>query len=299
MNNVKYSVQKRFLFLFVLFATVLCLLKIITAFTATSSGQDSAALTDGEPVWADTVLCHAMGAIGTDTYTNSLEAFEASYQAGFRTFEVDLLMTSDGEVVLMHDWNKAMQPDFEKGYIPTLEEFLQAPILGKYTPLSFRDLLTIAVEHPDIYIVTDSKYTDLETVSAEFSKMLSDAESMDCTEVFDRFIVQLYREEMYDCINKIYPFNQYIFTLYQRWEGEDMEELEEICRWSVNTGVPSITMWSTFITEPVRETVQKHGLRLYGHTVDDPSEAAALLNENVGIYTNVITPREALSLTGD
>lgn len=108
MNNVKYSVQKRFLFLFVLFATVLCLLKIITAFTATSSGQDSAALTDGEPVWADTVLCHAMGAIGTDTYTNSLEAFEASYRAGFRTFEVDLLMTSDGEVVLMHDWNKAM-----------------------------------------------------------------------------------------------------------------------------------------------------------------------------------------------
>lgn len=207
-------------------------------------------------------------------------------------------MTSDNEVVLMHDWNKRMQPDLEKGYIPTLAEFRAAPILGKYTPLSFKDLLTIAKEHPDIYIVTDSKYTEKEAVKKEFTQMIKDAEETDSLDVLNRFVVQLYNEEMYDCIQQIYPFDQYIFTLYQRWEGDDLEELEKICQWSIDAQVPSITMWSNFISDPVRKTVQKYGLQLYGHTVDDPEEAAKLLKHNVGIYTNVITPDEARRLTG-
>ena len=34
---------------------------------------------------------------------NTLEAFQASYKAGYRGFEVDIRMTSDGELVVTHD----------------------------------------------------------------------------------------------------------------------------------------------------------------------------------------------------
>ena len=34
---------------------------------------------------------------------NTMEAFTASYKAGYRGFEVDIRMTSDGELVVTHD----------------------------------------------------------------------------------------------------------------------------------------------------------------------------------------------------
>ena len=76
---------------------------------------------------------------------NCLEGFQAMYAQGVRVFEADLRMTSDQKVVLRHDWRKGWQRGIRETSIPTLEEFLNAPILGKYTPLSFQDLLLLMV----------------------------------------------------------------------------------------------------------------------------------------------------------
>ncbi len=176
-------------------------------------------------VWNDSLISHALGQINEDTYTNSKEAFLNSYNNGLRTFEVDLQLTSDQKVVLSYYWEKNFN-----NKIPTEEEFLNAKIKGKYTPLSFKDLLHIVNDYPDIWIITDSKYIDKENISTEFVEMKNTAIQENLLKVFDKFIIQIYNEEMLSIIKSIYPFENIIFTLYTRWNG-DLQEFEEICKW--------------------------------------------------------------------
>ena len=53
-------------------------------------------------------IAHAGGQFNGATYTNSLEALDQNYEAGFRAFEIDLSFTSDGELVCLHDWGRVL-----------------------------------------------------------------------------------------------------------------------------------------------------------------------------------------------
>src|SRR5689334_12250244 len=50
------------------------------------------------------IVAHACGEYDGITYTNSLNALNANYNRGFRYFEIDFNYTSDGHIVLIHDW---------------------------------------------------------------------------------------------------------------------------------------------------------------------------------------------------
>ena len=112
------------------------------------------------------VICHALGRTQEgDTLTNSLEAFQYNYKRGQRVFEADVQITSDGKMVLRHDWVSGLGQEEafgwteEDSWAVTAEEFLSSPIYGKYTPLSLEDWFAIMREYPDIWFVTDTKYS--------------------------------------------------------------------------------------------------------------------------------------------
>lgn len=115
--------------------------------------------------WYDTGnrVLHALGRIDKYTYTNSREALENGYQNGNRLFECDLITTSDGHIAACHDWefwNSTLNQENSVeggGVTPSLEEFMNCKIMGKYTPLSGDDIVLFLKEHPDVYIVTDTK----------------------------------------------------------------------------------------------------------------------------------------------
>ena len=129
-----------------------------------------------------TVIAHGMGAVGSLNTLNCLEGFLTQYEAGVRVFEADLRLTRDCQVVLRHDWWHA---DWQEGIswarIPTREKFVSSPILGRYTPLSFRDLLLLMEEYPDICIITDTKFTDSDVFTIQFDAMLADARELGLT----------------------------------------------------------------------------------------------------------------------
>lgn len=184
----------------------------------------------GERVEENNILIgHSFGSIDGYTYTGCLEAFQKKYEQGLRIFEVDFAVAADGNIVLRHDWDVALQEGISSANIPTSGEFKEIPIHGKYTPLTFIDLLELMEEYPDIWIVTDSKEVGEEEVKAEFEEMVREAEEVELLEVLDRFIVQIYNETMYDIVKEVYPFSEYIFTLYMRWDGAQ-DEFENICK---------------------------------------------------------------------
>lgn len=238
------------------------------------------------------VIVHALGEIEGITYTNSKEALENSYQEGVRFFECDFSMTSDGQLVACHDWEfwDSWFPDDERmvggNYIPDLDEFMNAKVRGCFTALSGENLILFMKEHSDVYIITDTKDANPETMCEPFKALVDLAEKNDCEEVLDRFIVQIYHEYMHSDIEEVYSFPNYIFTLYQegyRGEEDKMEEYAEFCMYN---DIDVIVMNNAYYQDELLDIVKRYGLQIFVHTVNDDNEKQVYLENGVGIYTD-------------
>ncbi len=236
------------------------------------------------------LIAHAMGGISDGKYSNSLEAFEENYEKGMRIFEADFSVTSDHVMILRHDWTKSRgQKGLIKydGYIPTYEEFMTTPLYGKYTPLSLADLFNLMKDHKDVYIITDSKAGSYEQVVDDFRLIYDTAQQTDSLNLLDRFIVQIYNDEMYDAVQSVYPFENIIYTLYQR--GTD--NLEQLCAFCTQHNITIITVnYKKYSTELQRLADENH-LQVYLHTLNKSESALLYYRQGVdGFYTDNITP---------
>ncbi|QHX36918.1 glycerophosphodiester phosphodiesterase family protein [Spiroplasma sp. BIUS-1] len=146
--------KKAFYFLLSIFLLLSSLL------TVSCSNYDYAR--QGDPI----LIAHAGGAIDGNSYTNSLDAMNKSYEDGFRYFELDFMTTSDDKIVAIHDWDRWFK-DNNKKKIPTHEEFMNSKIKGKYSPLDIATLNVWFKEHEDAYLITD-KINDPKRFLTEF-----------------------------------------------------------------------------------------------------------------------------------
>lgn len=224
-----------------------------------------------ETVCLDTkTIIHAMGSINGQAYTNSLEAFEQHYANGERYFETDFSMTKDQELVARHDWQGGVQEGIDEENIPTEEEFLKAPLFGKYTPLSLKHIISLMQQYEDVYIITDTKDMEPGLARKEISALVDTAVKMDALEVVDRFAVQIYSKEMYEAIKDIYEFPIYIFTLYAIWTGDEKEFID-YCRFCRINNISAITMWDYRCADNPKlcQKAKDYGIAVYVHTVND------------------------------
>ena len=237
------------------------------------------------------VIAHGMGAMEGIATLNCLEGFQQQYERGVRVFEADLRLTSDMEVVLRHDWRAGWQAGISETQIPSLTAFLNRPILEQYTPLSFRDLLLLMEEYPDICIITDSKFTDAEIVTLQFKAMLADAKEMGLSYLFDRMIIQVYSQLMYKVVDNLHHFPHYIYTLYAEGFGRTEDAFREVAAFCGENGILGVTMWDYWWDESYLPIAQEHGVQVFAHTVNDPQEALALLESGISaVYTDTLTP---------
>lgn len=241
------------------------------------------------------VICHALGRTQEgDTLTNSLEAFQYNYMRGQRVFEADVQITSDGKMVLRHDWVSGLGQEEafgwteEDSWAVTAEEFLSSPIYGKYTPLSLEDWFAIMREYPDIWFVTDTKYSN--EVEAQFSLFRDTAIENGYEDVLSRVIVQIYYKEMYDEVMKVYPFENLIWTLYYiGYPGK-----QEILAFMAEKEIPVLVMPSSWWNGQQEEDLKDSSIKVYVHTVNDEEEALLRLQHGVsGIYSDDILPEAA------
>lgn len=236
------------------------------------------------------LIIHGLGEMGGATTLNCLEGFLEQYEQGARVFEVDLRLTADHEVILRHDWRAGWQDGISETSIPTLESFLKRPLLGQYTPLSFRDLLQLMEAYPDICVITDTKFTDAEVVTTQFEAMVRDAEELGLTYVFERMVVQVYSQLMHRVVNSIHPFPNYIYTLYTEGFNRTEATFREKAAFCQEKNITGITMWDYWWRDSFAPIAEEYGLSVYVHTVNDPQAALTLLDSGVsGIYTDTLT----------
>lgn len=237
-----------------------------------------------------TLIAHAMGGIDGNIYTNSLEAFQYNYDKGYRVFEIDLLETSDGVLVGQHSWNNYKETTDGKRYIPTSEEFLSNDIAGGYTGLSFEDVLRLAKEYSDIYVVTDTKKTKSDGAREATMHMLDVAKEQDMEDVFkEQFIVQVYNKKSYQAIKDLIDVEHIIFTFYRM----DIEKYYKAAEFCSDEGIPVITYKYNRWKKEVQEKIDELGLVTALYTVNNREVAIKYVQNGVSyLYTDDLEPSD-------
>lgn len=223
------------------------------------------------------------------TYTNSREALENCYASGNRIAEFDLMVTSDDRIVCAHadeesgNWAYGVDAGHGPDYPPTYDDFMAAKFDGTLTTMSFDDLAAFMNEHPDFYVVTDTK-DDNERICG----MIRDTHP----ELAGNLIVQIYHSDEYDRIRQI-GFPYMIYTLYMASDEERTPEA--LASFTGSRKLIGVTFWDGF-TEDCADSFEAlcaAGVPMFVHTINDKDEMRSYINEGVcGIYTDVTDKEE-------
>lgn len=237
-------------------------------------------IADHSPV----LIAHAMGGIDGHAYTNSKEAMELAYENGIRLFEADFQLL-DGRIVMLHDIERGAQMcSFDSNEFDE-KQFLSSRLYGEYTPMSWRMVLEFMREHPDAYIVTDTKYDKQPYMSNVLSSLVIEALEYD-ESLLDRVIVQIYNQPMLDAAMDIYPFSSVIYTLYM--SQDSMEQVKAFC---AKSGIKAVTMPEGAYPESFVSALSSMGISSFAHTVNDEEKLQSLLGSGYsGIYTDFLVP---------
>lgn len=244
------------------------------------------------------VIMHAGGMWNGHVYTNCQEAFEYNYQKGCKAFEIDLSMTSDGVIVGRHDWSDVMysesivakeQVNFEEYKWNSLPKTYKevCEMYKDRTPLTWEKLVNYMLQDDDLYIITDTKYTNTEAVAYMFTKMLQTVKALGAEEVLPRIAVQIYNQDMYATIMNIYPFPTVIYTLYQ--SADDNQAVLDFVEQS-NVRIITLAGNSNRDTDDFVQKLKEKGCYVYAHTINDKARTANYLERGfAGVYTDVIS----------
>lgn len=245
-------------------------------------------LDEGMAEWLkeDTLLAHAMGGIDESVYTNSLEAFESAYENGFRVYEVDLVVTKEGEVVCSHEYLD------ENGEVIEYSSFMQEKIEDKYTPVDLKKLIDLMETYPDVYMMTDIKWDNSmgssnDDVITLVTALVEEANIRENKDILERMIIQIYNPKSYEIMESIYPFKNYVYTLYH-YASPIYEEILGFC---LENTLPVVAMEESRVNKEIVEYFNQWNIDVLVYTINDEATAGKLRDFGVkGIYTDWLMP---------
>ena len=215
-----------------------------------------------------------MGGIDGQDYTNSAEAWESNYKLGYRVFEVDLRVLSDGTVVCSH-----AQPSQV-----TIGEFKASKISGRYTPLTMTDLADLMARYPDAWVMTDIK-VGKGAPRDNVLKSLRSAVSGDPTSR-SRIIVQAYEEADWRYARKL-GFDNIVYSLYH----QKTQDWPEAIEFAAKNNIRFVAMPKESVTTALVSQAQRKRIWVGVYTVNGESER--ILYENMGVthlYSDYLRP---------
>ena len=245
----------------------------------------------GYPIFSHKLMAHALGAHKGKCYTNTLEAFEHSYEEGYRYFEVDVALTAEDELVLSHGWSEKeckvtgmkYKPEFEH---MTREQFKKQTISGMHV-MDLSDLKGIMNQYPDTYFEIDFHRTD----AAKKVKVLLE-EFAGQEALLDRLLIQAENRKIFAEIDGVYHFLNVQLILGKEW----LEKLEEGIAFAFEHGIETIAMRHAYFEESAVRILKEAGLNVMAYTLkDDVSRAKELLTMGVNtICTDFVRPKDIL-----
>jgi glycerophosphoryl diester phosphodiesterase len=239
-------------------------------------------------------VAHAFGSVDNRGYTNSLEAFQRNYARGFRVFEVDLVRLADGTALLAHNGleaNYGLNKPFTEA---TWADLAGHKYLGRYTILRAQDLARLLRDHPDMYVILDSKYSRLEI----YKTMLRYAPERSLRE---RIFPHVEDREELTAFRTAYPLQNYMLALYHT-QAQNRYEDPIAGDFTRRYRAPGVMMWwrdrdpSLSLAANGREgrryrpafagALKGVGANVYVHSLGDAGEVQRFWDLGIGVYSD-------------
>lgn len=240
------------------------------------------------------VITHALGTVKGRMHTNSREAFIETYGRGARVFEADFCFSSDGELIVRHDFTDTSYWNLEQQNVGVMshETFMNTPICTYFTSLDVNGLFELMREYPDTYLVTDIKYEEGEESEQIFRKFTETLAAEENADLRERVIIQIYGYDMYEWVRGAVPESNYILTLYMM-KNRDFDKIGRFCR---DNGIPVVAINETILTEECVSTLHGYGVTVYTHTINKMSEMKkrTRLTGVDGFYSDCVTDPELM-----
>ena len=210
---------KKIICAFVSFALFMCLVSCASD-KITSTSQSTEQITTIAPkdtsiVPKDTseliVFLHAGGSVGDITHLNAQETFAYYYKLGYRYFEYDLRLSSEGRLIASHAGEHLGEVDLDN---ITYEEFKDLRLENGYTPANEEWIMETLMAYPDVRIIVDAKMDSTEGDAAVL-KRLEDLEAIYGYDISENIIPEIFSVEMWDIVKETTTFDKYLFSHYK------------------------------------------------------------------------------------
>lgn len=228
------------------------------------------------------LVAHALGGIDGYTYLNSKEGFEDSYRRGMRFIETDLYFSEDGELICSHGFKEADVErmgieGLEVGISPDYDTWNGMRFYNRYTTQDADDILYYMETYPELYFEFDMRSLKGED-AYRMARAVLDKFGND-RELFERILIQVYSEEMYEIFKEVYDFPVMQFYMTKAF-CKDIDTYIEFCK---THDITSIAISDSYITEEILEKLLNCGIKIMVHTVDDAEKAAEYLRKGVTV----------------
>lgn len=236
------------------------------------------------------IITHALGGLDGYTYLKSRESFINHYDKGCRFFEVDLSQTSDGVWVCRHNWKEPMgQWEGDKKKVLSAEEFLNTPIYGKYTPMSFEDLLKLLDEYPDAFVTIDSKQYSVRNYQRtleDYAQYREIAINAGLEHTLGQIIPELYNSAMYSGTMLVYKFPAYLYSLWQEYSIEELNDIADFCQ---ANQIQAVSLYCEYWSEDVQKIFDERDILVYIYTINDEEKAREYVKAGAkGVCTDTL-----------
>jgi glycerophosphoryl diester phosphodiesterase len=231
------------------------------------------------------VIMHAGGAIDGITGSNSRNAIDNSYMRGIKYIELDFNWTSDGNLVLVHDWDqmKRFCPGIPPDKIPTLKEFLDTKIVGRYESMDLDKLAQWLENHEDVSIITDIKIDNIKALELIKNKH---------PEIIKQVIPQIYSYREFDKVNAL-GYKRIILSLYMM-KIREKTDTKTIIKFAKTKEIFAVAMAKELIDIiEDEEEYFKNNIAVYVHTTNSLIEARKIIQYGfAGVYSDSLSPND-------
>jgi len=224
------------------------------------------------------LIAHAGGAIDGWQGSNSLEAMQNAAGLGFRYIELDMLTTTDGQIVLTHDWydNTSRFPALQNGQM-THADFMSSRIYGHLSPVDLSTLIEFLREFSKPRIIVDTKDTDYAALYAI---------ARHYPEYIHRFIPQIYEMADLDRIRRL-GFEDIMLTLYMM--SSTQRNPTQIHQFAMDEGLYAVVIPQSYVFSDFVNEIDTGLMRYIVHTIDDLVQAKELYSKGFyGIMTGFL-----------
>ena len=208
-------------------------------------------------------ILHAGGGYDGLILLNAQETFDYYYEQGYRYFEYDFKLSTDGRLIGTHSFEH-----LSISQTVSYDEFKALKLSNGFTPVNEEWLVQTVKEHPDVRFIIDAKM-DSALLDAAVLQRIEELEEIHDVDMSPNIIPEIFSVEMWETVQNSTSFDAYIFSHYKEYYSVD-KILE--CFSSPKIIAVAVPTWTDGYIESNLYKVKESNKKIFVFTVTNYNE---------------------------